>query len=120
MSAHPIVPARRAFCAEMLEPRVLLSRSPGTLEDIRDFANLGDWALFSANDGVHGDELYRSNGGTREAKTFANADIISLSYFDYAAGTRTLYFVVEQEVIGRQLWRSNGTLQGTYVVGPPA
>ena len=71
---------------------------------------------FQANDGVHGKELWRSNG--TEVGTYLVRDIKapSSSPSDFEEMDGTLYFDAEDESHGRELWKSDGTQDGTILV----
>jgi ELWxxDGT repeat protein len=73
---------------------------------------------FTASDGVHGNELWKTDG-TPEG-TVMVADIRpgagdSLPQGFFALG-RTLYFSADDGVHGRELWKSDGTPAGTRLV----
>src|SRR4051812_33434227 len=84
------------------------------------FADLNNLLFFVANDGVHGDELWRSDGS--EAGTFMVADLTpgpvgSLpGEFQTMAGL--LFFTARGSHGGSALWRSDGTTDGTFQIQP--
>src|SRR4051812_44413023 len=110
-----------AFCAEAMEPRLLLaatlvkdiSTSPAT-STVRTLGNIGDWAIFAEDDGVHGLELYRSNATT--GGTFMLKDIHpgagGSDPFLFATVGKTMFFGADDGV-GRALWRTDGSVNGT-------
>ena len=90
------------------------------------FSDVAGTLFFVAGDRRHGRELWRSDGtrrGTRMVKDInpgqrpccrgqgASSDPYSLT----AVG-RALYFVADDGIHGRELWRSDGTSRGTRMV----
>lgn len=74
--------------------------------------------FFAADDGVHGQELWRSNG--TDAGTFMVKDINpgvnnSYPYYLTTLGS-TLFFSAWDGVNGFELWKSDGTSAGTVMV----
>lgn len=73
---------------------------------------------FTANDGVHGYELWRSDG--TEAGTFmvkdASANLPGFAPRNFAVANNILYYRYDDAVYGQELWRSDGTEAGTYMV----
>ncbi len=79
----------------------------------------GGFALFSADDGLRGEELWRTDG-TMEG-TQLLADLVPGSYPSTPRALTRLgewvYFVAESPGIGRELFRTNGLPGGTELVG---
>ena len=72
---------------------------------------------FTADDGIHGYELWRSDGtaaGTYMVKDINTTGDADLSPFTIMDGV--LYFAADDGVHGNELWRSDGTEAGTYMV----
>lgn len=84
---------------------------------------VGNQVLFGADDGVHGFELWKSNGtavGTKLVKD-VNRSGSALPFGDFwddsvAAAGSTLFFTATDGTHGFELWKSNGTPQGTKMV----
>lgn len=80
---------------------------------------IGEVVYFAANDGVHGKELWRSDG--TEAGTLMVKDAFPGNNGDtppqnFAVANDILYYKFDDAVHGIELWRSNGTEAGTYMV----
>jgi ELWxxDGT repeat protein len=91
--------------------------SPDQLTDGTEVAG-APTLFFVANDGVHGRELWRSDGtagGTTMVKDInpgaGDADIGSLT----AIG-KLLFFGANDGARGNELWRSDGTPEGTFTI----
>jgi len=85
-----------------------------TFED----AVLNGIAYFSADDGIHGRELWRSdgtNGGTWMIKDI-NPGNASSDVHDIVVSGGKLYFSANDNVHGAEIWMSDGTTQGTKML----
>jgi ELWxxDGT repeat protein len=74
--------------------------------------------FFTANDGVHGTELWSTNGtdaGTNMVKDINPGTNSSYPYYLTPVGN-TLLFSAHDGVHGYELWRSDGTASGTVMV----
>ena len=108
---------------------------PGPLSSVAARSNLslanfvsaraGDVVFFPASDGAHGLELWRTDG--TEAGTFLLRDIrpglasgldpvFVRDPFTFAAVGGLLYFLAADTDHGTELWRSDGTEAGTFLV----
>jgi ELWxxDGT repeat protein len=86
-------------------------------------ASAGNALFFFADDGIHGMELWRSDGtetGTSLVKDIAPG--AASSFVRIVEGSEMteyhglLYFIADDGVHGAELWRSDGTAQGTFMV----
>jgi len=77
----------------------------------------GDYVYFAADDGVHGSELWRSNGDSTEMVEDINAGASSSSPNSFVSLGSYIYFYATDPVNGREIWRSDGTSAGTEIVG---
>ncbi len=89
-----------------------------TLTGPENAAALGSRLIFSGNDGVHGAELWITDGtavGTVPVRDLRpGADSSSPSQMVTAGGQ--VFFTADDGLHGRELWRSDGTEKGTYLV----
>jgi ELWxxDGT repeat protein len=89
---------------------------PGTGSSyISYLRNVDGTLFFTANDGIHGQELWKSDGTTAGTVLVKDinpslSDYFSLYYFANANGT--LYFLNDNT----ELWKSDGTQEGTVLV----
>jgi ELWxxDGT repeat protein len=83
-----------------------------------DLININGTLFFGATDGIHGNELWRSNG--TPAGTVLVRDINpgpgDSTPTDFADVSGTLFFVANDGAHGAELWKSNGTAAGTALV----
>src|SRR3990170_5044697 len=73
---------------------------------------------FAADDGIHGRELWRSDGtesGTFMVKNI-NPDGASSGPEDFQVFNNLLYFSADDGVHGNELWKTDGTETGTQIV----
>lgn len=99
---------------------------PVLVKDIRtgagsnpnDFVNVNGQLYFTADNGVNGRELWKSDGTA--AGTVLVKDIVagfSGSNPQYLTNVNgTLFFLAETAANGRELWKSDGTVAGTILV----
>ncbi|MDF9794768.1 ELWxxDGT repeat protein [Catalinimonas alkaloidigena] len=77
-----------------------------------------DFIYFVANDGEHGNELWRTDGtaaGTVLVKDISEG-ISSTNFYQMKAFENTLIFTADDGVNGRELWISLGTAESTYMI----
>ncbi len=96
-----------------LDPRVIQSPPPGSQP--ADFARLGAWTFFGADDGVHGRELFHTNGTVFGTSLFLDLrpGPAGSSPRDLVAVGIQLFFVADDGVDGPQLFVSDGAAAGT-------
>jgi ELWxxDGT repeat protein len=94
-----------------------IARGPGS-SGPTDLVAIGSTVYFVANDGDHGNELWKTNGTS--AGTTMVADIWPGGRSSYVTDLTnvngTLFFAANDGVHGEQLWKSDGTTAGTTMV----
>jgi ELWxxDGT repeat protein len=123
-------PRRQPLCLEALEDRVTPSLTPQMVLDINpgdassfpsypsQMVAIGSTTYFAANDGVHGIELWKSDGtaaGTTLVKDIDPGSVGSGPLW-LTNVNGTLFFRAGDRVNGTELWKSDGTATGTVLV----
>lgn len=84
------------------------------------FTDVGGTLYFGADDGIHGIEVWRSDGTTAGTALLEDVNGFNQSYGSspYELGTieGTMYFAATNAAHSRNLWRTDGTRAGTTVV----
>jgi len=126
-SGRPRLRRRQMWLAEGLEIRTLLSSTPAMVADINpgaapsnpaDAVAIGSTMYFNADDGVHGAELWKSDGSVAGTRMVAdiNPGLAGSSPSNLTNVNGTLFFSAHDSIHGEELWKSDGTAAGTVMV----
>ena len=80
---------------------------------------VGGKVFFTADDGVHGQELWKSNGRRSDTVLVKDIHRCSGGYDGVSSLTRAgkdLFFVADDGIHGQELWTSDGSRPGTVLV----
>src|SRR5262245_19086987 len=111
-----------------LDPRMVLDINATTLSSWpREMVAIGSTTYFTADDGVNGSELWKTDGtvaGTVMVKDIFPGNFVSrYSYFPNSSDpgyltnvNGTLFFTARDGPNGRELWKTDGTADGTVLV----
>ena len=86
--------------------------------DPRHVTEVGRTVFFTADDGIHGRELWKSNG-TEEGTALVKDVQTGIRHGSPSSMTDvagTLFFTADDGIRGSELWRSDGTEAGTVLV----
>ncbi|MBC7847375.1 MAG: T9SS type A sorting domain-containing protein [Flavobacterium sp.] len=93
------------------------------IDNLSDMKAINGTLFFSAADGVHGYELWKSDGtekGTDIVKDIYPGNKSSMRNYNdkqpFTVLNNILYFYADDGVHGFELWRSDGTDSGTYMI----
>jgi ELWxxDGT repeat protein len=100
-------------------PQLVADINPqGASSNPTDLTQVGNLVFFAADDGVHGAELWKSDGtaaGTAMVKDIRDgAKGSNPGNLTDVAGT--LFFTADDGTHGRELWKSDGTVTGTTLI----
>ena len=110
------------------DPSLVKDVYPGSSEGLRSTIfgeNINDTLYFAGNDGVNGWGLWKSDGTTQgTTRIYSDVDNNFNLFLQYP-GVRTkyatnfngtLFFVARDNIHGQELWKSDGTAEGTALV----
>ncbi|MFE8595550.1 ELWxxDGT repeat protein [Archangium violaceum] len=113
-----LVEREGAGCEEPTWDTFLLKHGFMRIMLAQDFAIADRTLYFTANDEVHGFELWKTDGtteGTMLVKDIIPGEGDSVPR-DFFLLDETLYFTANDGMHGRELWKSDGTARGTRLV----
>ena len=116
------IDATTTFCSRFVSDDYNLKmvkdiRSGGSNSNPHLLTAVGNTLFFTANDGINGVELWKSDGtasGTVMVKDIASG--MSSSPTHLTAVGNTLFFTAHDGTHGYELWKSDGTSSGTMMV----
>jgi len=88
----------------------------------QSFTEMGGVSYFFASDGINGTELWKSDGTTegtemvKDINTTSSGVDVMMGSADMVAIGSTLYFSANDDINGKELWKSDGTSVGTEMV----
>lgn len=95
------------------------SAFPAYFDGAESFVELNGELFFRANDGIHGDELWKTDGtenGTVMVSDIRPGELGSYPHY-LTKFKQSLYFISDDGENGIELWKTDGTAQGTHQVG---
>jgi ELWxxDGT repeat protein len=74
------------------------------------------WVYFAGDDGVHGQELMRTDGQRVELVRDVRPGALGSRISQIVAGPERIYFLADDGASGREIWSSDGTSAGTSLL----
>jgi len=107
-----------APAASAAGPALVKDINPNGSSNPSHLTAVGSTLFFAANDGVHGNELWKSDGTYAGTKMVKNIRPLAKSSDpqNLVNVNGTLFFTANDGTHGRELWKSNGTAAGTKMV----
>jgi ELWxxDGT repeat protein len=100
--------------AAMSTPRLVKDIQPGNVGSWPVWLTaVGNTLFFVADDGLNGDQLWRSDGTASGTKLVLSGRAFTEYPTNLTALGNTLYFSADDGFSGTELWKSNGTSAGT-------
>lgn len=106
-------------------PKIIDGVSFDIVKPVIKFTECNGSLYFLANDSTHGLELWRLNGADYSASIVKDInpgvgsafnEIDSVNQPPFCVFNNILYFVSDNGINGKELWRTNGTDTGTYMI----
>lgn len=98
-------------------PQLVLDINPGPADGLnqfnKSFARIGGTVFFTANDGVHGVELFKEINGSVSMVKDINPGVTGSIPFILGVYKNRIYFNANDGIHGPELWVSDGTEEGT-------